>query len=264
MKTNFLERQSKNVSSILSIASSVGVIATSISAVYATPKAIRLIENDKNSKPDSDVYTKKDVIFSCWKCYVPSICLGTATIFCILGSNVLGKKEYAALMNSYILMSKSYDAYKNRVKEIAGDDVHENIMKDIVKENCSDVHIYVPDIMGVHSLDLDNDLDSENLYTFYDRFSNRYFETTISRVLQAEYHLNRNFVLSGVMEVNRFYEFLGIETIEVGEQLGWCINDEMYWIDFDHTIANIEDGSEDGAEVVIIDMIYDPLPFDSY
>ena len=52
------------------------------------------------------------------------------------------------------------------------------------------------DPCGWNSLDFDEHDPDENRL-FYDEYSRRYFESSVSRVLQAEYHLNRNFVMSG-------------------------------------------------------------------
>lgn len=48
---------------------------------------------------------------------------------------------------------------------------------------------------------------------FYDGYSQRYFESKISQVLQAEYHLNRNFAIGADVTLNDFYLFLGIDRI---------------------------------------------------
>lgn len=63
---------------------------------------------------------------------------------------------------------------------------------------------------------------------FYDSFSNRYFQATFSQVLQAEYHLNRNFALmGGFVPLNMFYEFLGIEPKQDFAGLGWWVDDGL-------------------------------------
>ena len=82
-----------------------------------------------------------------------------------------------------------------------------------------------------------------------------YFEDTIEQVMNAEYHLNRNYILRGYFYLNEFYEFLGIEETDYGSVLGWAQNDDgMYWIDFNHRKLIMEDG----LEVYIIEMPFDP------
>ena len=55
-------------------------------------------------------------------------------------------------------------------------------------------------------------------------------------MLQAEYHLNRNFAIrGGDGTVNEFYEFLGLAPIDGGDTIGWAVCDELRWVDFNHT-----------------------------
>lgn len=100
---------------------------------------------------------------------------------------------------------------------------------------------------------------NEEVRTFYDCFSGRYFESTLSKVLQAEYHLNRNFALGGLyVEVNNFYELLGIAPIDRGKVLGWDCAEDIVWIDFNHYKATLDDG----MEVYYIEMMIDPQVFE--
>lgn len=92
---------------ILSGFGAAGVIATSILAVKATPKAIRRIRNDSCVKHDGDpnAYSKLEAVRSAWVCYIPAAISGTATIFCIFGANVLSKHQQAALTSAYALLN---------------------------------------------------------------------------------------------------------------------------------------------------------------
>ena len=94
---------------------------------------------------------------------------------------------------------------------------------------------------------------------FYDPISERYFESTIGKVLQAEYHLNRNFMFAGYISLNEFYEFLGIEETELGATVGWnSCNGDIFWIDFNHSKAMVDDGLNGEIECYIIDMVFPP------
>lgn len=243
----------------LSCVASVGVIVTTIAAVKATPRAIELIRADSRRNHDGDpyAYTKKEAIVSAWKCYIPTALFGLSTIACILGANALNHRQQAALTSAYALLNNSYKEYKEKLKELYGEDAHNAIVDSIVAEKCSDVHISSPGFCGYSSLDFDEDNAAypEVVRTFYDSFSQRYFETTISKVIQAEYHLNRNFMFKGVIPLNDFYEFLGLEKIKEGDAVGWSsCNGDIYWIDFNHHKLVLDDG----MEIFVIDMVFEP------
>ena len=116
--------------------------------------------------------------------------------------------------------------------------------------------IYAGTLIGSSSLDFEDAGEEERL--FYDAISERYFQATISQVLQAEYHLNRNFALGGgFITLNQFYEFLGIEPVPGGDEVGWMVSDGLYWVDFDHQKTVVDDGLNGEVECYIIDA---PLP----
>ena len=73
-----------------------GMITTTILAVKATPKAMRLIEEkygDNNGHP----IPKKEVVRTCWKCYIPSAVTGAASLSCLIGASTVNLKRNAAL-----------------------------------------------------------------------------------------------------------------------------------------------------------------------
>lgn len=151
------------------------------------------------------------------------------------------------------LINKSYNEYKEKLKELYGEEAHQKIIDSIAKEHCNDVYLSGQDICGWNSLDFgEHDPDENRL--FYDEYSRRYFESSVSRVLQAEYHLNRNFVMSGHLPVNDFYEMLGLSALDGGEYVGWNCDDGIYWIDFNHRKTVLDDG----LEVYIIEMVWTP------
>lgn len=86
----------------------------------------------------------------------------------------------------------------------------------------------------------------ERSVIFYEPFSDTFFKSTYSRVLQAEYTLNRNFVLGEVVTLNDWFTYLGLPRRADGEYYCWDIcwsgNDSIYWIDFNHRVQHNDDG----------------------
>ncbi len=244
---------------VLTCIGAVGVAATAILAVKATPKAVEMMKADSRKNHDGDPYaaTKIEAIKSCWKCYVPAAATGVATIACIFGACVLNRKQQASIAGAYALLNRSFTNYKEKVKDIYGEEAHERIMESLAVENAANVHITGAGLVSNSCLEFE-DADEEPRL-FYDAFSERYFQTTVSKVLEAEYHLNRNFALmGGFVPLAMFYEFLGLEPLDGCSELGWWVSDEMYWIDFNHRKAMIDDGLNGEMECYIIEMVYTP------
>lgn len=243
---------------ILTCVAVVGVVSTTVSAVAATPKALRLI--DKAATEKGEELSKSEVVRTTFKVYIPSFLIGMSTITCICAANILNKRQQAMITSAYTLLSNSYKEYKSKLKELYGEEAHNAIIDSIAKEQCSEVHITCPGLTSSSTLDFEEGTEPELIRTFYDNFSKRYFESTISKVIQAEYHLNRNLMLIGGVSLNNFYEFLGLQGVEAGEKLGWSVNDELYWIDFDHHKLVLDDG----MEIFVIDMEFEPRLYEDW
>ena len=156
---------------ILSGLGAAGVIVTSVLAVRATPKALRKIRADSKTNHDGDpeAYNKLEAVKSAWACYIPAAISGTATIFCIFGANVLNKRQQAALTSAYALLNDSYNNYKDKLKELYGEEAHQKIVDAIAAEKAKDVYITSTGLLRNSSLDFDeHDPNDERL--FYDVF----------------------------------------------------------------------------------------------
>lgn len=252
---NGLLRQSqlfikRHGATILTCAGGVGVIATTVSAVKATPKAIHLIEEAKEEKGED--LTKVEKIKIAGPKYIPTVLLGAGTLACIFGANVMNKKQQAALVSAYTLIDSSYKDYKRKLKEIYGEEAHENIVNAIAVEKAENVGVRAPGFVDNNVLFVDEQCGDTRL--FYDEYGERFFEATLEQVISAQYHLNRNYVLRGYTVLNEFYDFLGLEPTDYGSELGWAIHDDgTFWIEFNHIQTEIN-----GERCIIIDMPFAP------
>ena len=112
----FLRRNSPTILTFLGAA---GVVATSIAAAKATPKAMALLEKTKEEKGEE--LTKLEMVKVAGPAYIPAVAIGASTIACIFGANALNKKTQASIMSAYALLNTSYKQYKSKVKELYGE-----------------------------------------------------------------------------------------------------------------------------------------------
>ena len=230
----------RNAPTILTTIGGAGVIATTVMAVKATPKALVRLEKaeEENKKP----LTTFEKVKVAGPVYVPTILMGASTIVCIFGANVLNKRHQAALVSAYAMIDSSYKEYKQKLKELYGEEAHQEIVNAIAVEKAREVGI-TAECMCANSCLTDDEACGDPVL-FYDEWSNRYFESTIEQVITAQYHLNRNFVLRGYTTVNELYDFLGLDHTKQGGVLGWAVEDELYWIDFNQRKVMLDDGLE--------------------
>lgn len=241
----FLKR---NSATILTCVGAAGVIATSVTAVRATPKALLLLEKAKEEKGED--LTKLETVKIAGPLYLPSIVLGTTTLACIFGANVLSKRGQASLMSAYALVDSTYKDYKNKVDEIYGSEAGAQVRAGIAKDKYEEQQI---------------EPQGDNLL-YYDFYSGRYFEATPAFVKNAEYELNRSLMLDDCVYLNEWYSLLNMKSVEHGLDFGWttCANYDMYWqtwIDFHHEKTIMDDG----LECIIITFAQEPYPeFEDY
>lgn len=233
----FLKR---NASTILTCLGGIGVVTTAVLTAKATPKALRVIEEAKEEKGE-DLTVMETIVVAGPK-FVPAMVIGAATVTCIVGANVLNKRKQAALISAYALIDRSYNEYKDKLKELYGEETHQSIVDAIAIEKAEDMQITAVNLCSACDMSLEENYSEPVL--FYDEFASRYFEATIEQVLMAEYHANRNLVLRGYVPLNEFYEFLGIAPTEHGDTVGWSVEDEFYWIDFNHRKVLLDDTLE--------------------
>lgn len=240
---NFLKQ---NSSTILTGLGGAGVIATAVLAVKATPKALTLIEEAKKEKGED--LTTFEVVRVAGPAYIPATLVGVSTIACIFGANILNKRQQAALMSAYALLDNSYKEYREKVKELYGEDADVKVRDELAKDKHKGQR---PD-------------DGKRL--FYDEFSERYFESTTEKVLRAEYQINNWLAQGGGVFLNEFYEALGIDAVDYGDYIGWsayelCDCQSYAWIEFRHRKVFIDDD----LECTIISMMFEPcFDFENY
>ena len=239
----------RNSATILTCVGAAGVIATTVTAVKATPKALHLLEQAKKEKGEK--LTKVETVKIAGPAYIPTVILGAGTLACIFGANVLNKRGQASVMSAYALVDGAYKDYRKKVDELYGEEAGQQVRAGIAKD----------DYQEIEPVEL---VDNKRLY--YDFYSNRYFEATPYVVKRAEYEINRTLMLDEGVYLNEWYELLDLEPLEHGWDFGWasCGNSDMYWqtwIDFHHEITTMDDG----LECIIVSFNQEPYPnFEDY
>lgn len=240
----------RNGSTILTVTGGVGVVTTTVLAIKATPKALMLLEEAEKEKGEE--LTKIEKVQVATPVYIPMVISGVATLACIFGANILNKRQQAALISAYALLDNSYKEYKGKVKELYGEDANDQVMAEIVKDKYEE------------SEEIETNSDE---ILFYDTFSDQFFLSTRVRVSQAEYNLNRSISMDGYASLNEFYEYLDIEPVDGGEELGWSDGGNLTrywqsWIDFEHKTVLMEDNE---TECIIVNMQQEPyMEYEGY
>lgn len=219
---NSTKRHSPEIMTGLGIA---GMITTTILAVKATPKALRLIElQEQEERRD---LTKTEIIKAAWKPYIPAAITGAASTACLIGANSVNAKRNAALTAAYELSRSALSDYKSAVVETIGEkkakEVHERASQEKVTEN----PVIEQNVI----------LTERGTTLCYDVISGRYFRSSKDKLEKAENILNRKLIQENYLTLNEFYYEIGLPCIKIGDELGWDISDGEIDLEFSATLS---------------------------
>ena len=215
---------------ILSGVAVLGVIATTVSAISATPKAVRILEHEaviKNRK-----LTPMEIVHYAGPLYFKTILFGSLTIASILGSTALSNKRYANMKDmltaSYVLLDKKFQDYRMQVIEEFGENADQKIAGGLFSKKHPKI--------------------SEKVL-YYEPISKQYAELEPYEIENALYEANRKFAIDGELPLNYWLRLLGLEEVAYGNIKGWnayhlweCY--EYAWIDVDYDLVVLDDGLE--------------------
>ena len=195
----------KNSTLIMTITASCGVIVTTVLAVKATPKAIKLLKEAEKEKGEPLTVIEK--VKYGWRPYVPCGFSALGTIACVISIEYFNHKKQVSLVSAYTLLENSFNQYRDNIKEICGPDVDFLARQEIVRARYDK-----DELMATEN-------DEEVL--FFDYQGMRFFKSSFHNVIRAEHQLLEALEARGYACLNEYYDYLGIPKLDYGYQLGW-------------------------------------------
>lgn len=235
----------KHSPEILTGLGTAGMIVCTILAVRATPKALKLIEEEKKEK-GVEKLTPVETVKAAWKPYIPAIAVGTTSVACIIGASATNYRRNAALTAAYKLSETAFTEYREKVIETIGEEkekeVKSNIAKDRVEKNPVSKSTVVVTGSG-NTLCLDET-------------SGRYFYSDKNYIEKIQNDLNRRMLydICGYVSLNEFYDELDIDHLDIGDKIGW---NTAHMIDI-----HIEGGVSDDGRPCLVIMHNNPPKYD--
>ena len=218
------------------------MITTTILAVRATPKALELIEEQKEEE-SVDELSSFEVVKVAWKPYIPAMVTCIASTACLIGASSVNTKRNAALATAYKLSETALSEYRDKVVETIGEK-KERIVRDKVAE----------ERVKKNPVSKNEVIVTGNGKTLcFDPISGRYFMCSIETIKKAENTLNKQMLhdISGYVSLNEFYDELGLDHTSVGNDLGWNTN-QLIDIDFSSQL------NDNGEPSVVLDYLVAP------
>lgn len=204
----------KNSPKILFGAGVAGLIGTAISAAKSAPEANRRMDeielNDEDGKLEELV--KKAKVAA--PVYAPSICMGVASVVCFGASNhILSVRQAAAAMAASVAQ-EAIDEFQSATMSEVGPRKFIKIRDDKAKKKLDESDFDEKIV---------EDTGHGNLLCF-DAVTGRYFRSSTEAIRQAENTIVKWCADDTQVDLNSFYEELGLKPCKLGRKVGWRID----------------------------------------
>lgn len=245
----------KHSPEILTCVGAAGLIITPVLAVRATPRALILLEEKKreindhileeakvNGEDTHDIVRVEklhplDVVRTTWKCYIPAVVAGTASIICFVGANNIHIRRSAALATACTISETALQEYRSKVIETIGEKKEKTVREAMTKDYIEKDPMSKKEII----------ITGKGKTPCYDVLSGRYFESDMETLRKAENEINRRMIRDTYISLNEFYYEIGLPSTKLGNDLGWRIDQDFIELRFDTQL------SDDGTPCLVID-----------
>lgn len=224
-----------------------GMFGGAVLAVKATPKSLDDIDTMRREKERNDeLITKLDYVKATWKNYIPAAITGAASAGCIIAGTTVSIRRKTALAMAYKLSEEAFKEYKEATVDVIGKNKEKEIRARVAEKK-------------IETRPMDK---HEIYYTSHgntlclDPLSGRYFMSDINEIKKAVNLFNAALIGDNTKLLNDFYEYIGMESNDVGDMLGWRYYGEgtkgLLDMDFESALA------PDGTPCLV--MMYDVPP----
>lgn len=228
----FLEYAIKNSPAIMTAIGATGVITTSVLSVRAYKQTVQ----ERDMMP-VDAPTKA-VVKNTWRYWVIPSFMGTTSIACIVGSNVVMSKRQAFLISAYSIAAGQLLENRKKLVELVGPKKENELHKEVIHKTMGEPPTNV--VVG----------DGE--YLCYESLSGRYFKSDLQAIRKAQNDLNHELFGGVWLPLNNLYEHLGLPRIGLGDEIGW-FTDNMVDLQVSSMVT------EKGVPCLVIDYVTEPI-----
>lgn len=241
LATNVRSTIARNSPAILTGLGVAGLLSTTILAVKATPKALRIIDECYDQTEDGTL-SNKQIVQLTWKCYIPTAVMGTLTMACIVSANTVSSKRNAALAGLYTLTEKTLTEYQGKVKEVVSKANHEKITDGLAKDAIVKNPVAKNEVI----------ITGKGEMLCYDKLSGRYFNNDIENIRQVMNTLSRDLMSDMFLTLNDVYYELGLSSTTLGDVMCWHIDDGLIEPDFSSQLT------DEGVPCLVMDFNIQP------
>ena len=221
-----------------------GMISTTVLAVKATPKAMKLLEDARKAKDEGEL-TPVETVKAAWKPYVPAIATGVISTACLIGASSVNAKRMTALSAAYKLSTDALSEYKEKVVETIGEKKERTIRDKVAQKKVDDNPVSKNEVVVV----------GNGTVLFLEPVSMRYFTHDIEDMRKIINDINYRLTIGmeEYVSLSQFYDEIGLKHTSSSDNLGWNLGrDGLLEVEFRPTSA------EDGRPCLMLDYRVEP------
>lgn len=225
----------KHSPTILTALGITGFISTVVMAVRATPKAIEILDYERNFRHDEygtsyeTPISISDTVELTWKVYVPSVLMGVTSIVCVIGATSINNRRNVALSSLFAVAESTLKEYQAKVIETIGENKEQKIRSEIAGDELRKNPLNETKAIIVSGL-------GDTLC--YDQYTGRYFKGDIETIRRTINEFNSRLLKEMQLPLNDLYFDLGLESVESGRDIGWDIDKGLVEIDISAKLAS--------------------------
>jgi hypothetical protein len=207
-----------------------GAFLTTYFTYKGTQKStLQLIEEGHSRSvetgPVAQSFTRSEEFLLTWKNYVPAAATLAGTSACMVMATKIGLDRTAALAAAAVVTERSYDQYKEKVKETLGENKHTKVVDAVAKDQVAAIpagSLPVP---------------PEGMQTFIDNWSGRSLSTTREQMEKAVNDFNKEMIYGQYASLSEFYNRIGLPEIEESDAIGWN-NKDLLELEYSTTLKD--------------------------
>lgn len=199
-------------------ASVTGVVTTGVLSAKAGYEARGKVEEKQHpdvdfSKPPVELTLQEKTKLTA-PLYIAPVLSGAGTMVGIVGIHKIHNKRNAALAGLYAVASSRMDDYQEKAEELLGVKKTQEMQNDV----------------GQRTVDRGSYDANQVIITgrgdelCYDALTDRYFLSSVVEIERAFNKMNDLLIKDGSASLNDYYDYVGLKTIPMGEEMGWSGN----------------------------------------
>lgn len=170
--------------------------------------------------------TNQEKFLLTYKFYAPAAVTFVSTSVCMVMATKIGLNRTAALGAALVVAERNGDAYRDKVKEILGENKHTKVVDAVATDRVAEI----PEGQIL--------VAREGEQVFIDSWSGRQLSTTMVAMERAVNKFNQEMLGGEYSSLTEFYRELDMDPIQESNDIGWNSKDGLMGLNYTTVLKN--------------------------